>query len=531
MGRATRSPAPGTEPERPERPGRSERTRARDFGDALVEASATRDAAQQSIDRSADAAPAATPADRDQQRNPAKEAADRSDEGEDAPAEGIAASSPDGRVESDASRTEGEGHDRSASEAVVASQATTPDVASVPAPVGEAVAAASSAIGAATTALDPARIGAAIASAASPAAAALGDAAQRRGQASHGGGASPTLASSAEQVSAPGRDGSDALPNASARGESEGDGERQGPRGDGQQRATVPIVEASVERTSTGQAQASASLTVGEALAAIAERIESSSDSASQPAVERAASGDAAKTGAISQPDAAAREALPAMPTSVTVGAARGADVVTLGAETGRPNPQASADDAEGKTPKLVARGLAALASQKGGSMQIRLDPPSLGDLRIQMTVINGAVSAELRPSSAQAHTLLAADLASLRQALEAQGLSVDRLSVQSPAQPGNGPSSLGQGIGRGEQAHAGHAAAQAGQQAGGHTGGNGQQDGQGDRQQRSGTGHDAGQGQSRGRSDSGGRDDRDTGSRSRRRASFASVFSLRDMS
>ena len=530
MGRATRSPAPGTEPERLERPGRSGRTRARDFGDALLEASSTRDAAQQSTGRSADAAPAATPADRDPREDPAKEAADRSDEGEDAAAEGIAASSPDGRVESDATLTEGEDPDRSASEAVVASQATTPDAASVPAPGGEAVQAASNALGAATTALDPARIGAALASAASPAGAALGDAAQRRGQASHGGGASPTLASSAEQASVPGRDGSDALPNASARGESEGDGERQGPRGDGQQRATVPIVEASVERTSTGQAQASASLTVGEALAAIAERIESSSESTSQPAVERAASGDAAKTGAMSQPDAAAREALPAMPTSVTVGAARGADVVTLGAETARPNPQASADDAEGKTPKLVARGLAALASQKGGAMQIRLDPPSLGDLRIQMTVINGAVSAELRPSSAQAHTLLAADLASLRQALEAQGLSVERLSVQSPAQPGNGPSSLGQGFGRGEQAHAGHAAAQAGQQAGGHTG-NGQQDGQGDRQQRSGTGHDAGQGQSRGRSDSGGRDERDTGSRSRRRASFASVFSLRDIS
>lgn len=207
----------------------------------------------------------------------------------------------------------------------------------------------------------------------------------------------------------------------------------------------------------------------------------------------------------------------------------RGADSVSLGNATasGLPTPavpDAGADGSEAPTTKLVARGLSALVGQKGGSMQIRLDPPSLGDLRITMTVVNGVVNAELKTAHGQAHALLAADLTSLRQALEAQGLTVERLSIQHQPQPSPSPSTAH----RAEHAPAAQQPAPSGQphQQGSSGDPSSQQDRQQDRQQR----HDASHGQSRGRSDGDGRE-RDGGSgQRRRRASFATVFATSDL-
>gem|GEM_PF-2615268 len=92
-------------------------------------------------------------------------------------------------------------------------------------------------------------------------------------------------------------------------------------------------------------------------------------------------------------------------------------------------------DDTEldAETSPLVARGLAALAQQRGGTLAMRLDPPSLGDLRITVTINNGTVTADLMPTNAAAHSVLTAGLALLREALESQGLVVERLSVHTP--------------------------------------------------------------------------------------------------
>lgn len=186
------------------------------------------------------------------------------------------------------------------------------------------------------------------------------------------------------------------------------------------------------------------------------------------------------------------------------------------------PQPQATAE--EKPTTPLVGRGLAALANQKGGALQIRLDPPSLGDLRIAMTVVNGKVSAELTTSTGQAHALLSADLTALRQALEAQGLSVERLSIQHAPQEQNQqhlPTA------RAEATPAQGATAQqpgSSQQQSFHGDANGNDRNQ---QQR----HDASHGQSRGRSSQGGDgNERDPGSKSRRRASFARVFAASNL-
>jgi flagellar hook-length control protein FliK len=78
-----------------------------------------------------------------------------------------------------------------------------------------------------------------------------------------------------------------------------------------------------------------------------------------------------------------------------------------------------------------VVRGLSAMVNQRGGTMNLRLDPPDLGQLRIQMTVARGVVTAEFHATTPQAHELLERNMAALRSTLEGHGLTVERLNVQ----------------------------------------------------------------------------------------------------
>jgi flagellar hook-length control protein FliK len=79
----------------------------------------------------------------------------------------------------------------------------------------------------------------------------------------------------------------------------------------------------------------------------------------------------------------------------------------------------------------ITSRGMNALASQKGGSLTIRLDPPSLGQVMIRMSVSNGVVQAELHASNSAGRVVMERGLETLRASLESRGLSVERLSVQ----------------------------------------------------------------------------------------------------
>lgn len=75
-------------------------------------------------------------------------------------------------------------------------------------------------------------------------------------------------------------------------------------------------------------------------------------------------------------------------------------------------------------------RGLTAMLNQRGGAMTLRLDPPELGALRVQMTLVGGNVSAEFTAGSQQTQALLDRHMGALRQSLESQGLNVERLTV-----------------------------------------------------------------------------------------------------
>lgn len=85
-----------------------------------------------------------------------------------------------------------------------------------------------------------------------------------------------------------------------------------------------------------------------------------------------------------------------------------------------------------------VVRGLTTMINQRGGSMTMRLDPPELGQLRVQMTIHRGTVTAQFTASTAQAQALLEKNIATLRVSLENQGLTVDRLSVSTSQSASN---------------------------------------------------------------------------------------------
>ncbi len=99
----------------------------------------------------------------------------------------------------------------------------------------------------------------------------------------------------------------------------------------------------------------------------------------------------------------------------------------TSSVDAGREN----AGDEEAVNGARLARGLRAAVNQQGGSVTLRLTPPEMGTVRIQLDLSGGTVTARFHAETDNGRQLLQQQLGQLRQSLESQGLSVDRLSVQ----------------------------------------------------------------------------------------------------
>ncbi len=97
--------------------------------------------------------------------------------------------------------------------------------------------------------------------------------------------------------------------------------------------------------------------------------------------------------------------------------------------------PTPSADPDHDPFTARILRGLSATLNQRGGVLTMRLEPPELGQLRIQMTITQGVVSAEFQAATPQAQALLERSLAVLRAALQGHGLTVERLTVHTAQQ------------------------------------------------------------------------------------------------
>lgn len=98
-----------------------------------------------------------------------------------------------------------------------------------------------------------------------------------------------------------------------------------------------------------------------------------------------------------------------------------------------------------------VAKGLYAAASAGGGAVTLRLSPPEMGIVRVEMQLQQGVVRAKLLAEQDSARDLLGQRVGELRLALERQGLVVERLQVE--ALPNHAPAPEGP---RGEQGREG---------------------------------------------------------------------------
>ena len=103
---------------------------------------------------------------------------------------------------------------------------------------------------------------------------------------------------------------------------------------------------------------------------------------------------------------------------------------------------QTDAAETAPRTLSGVNKGLAVLANQRGGSLKMRLDPPSLGPLKLEMAIDAGRVRVQMQVASESARSLLGSNLNMLRTALEERGLTVEQLVVESKTSSGSSESS-----------------------------------------------------------------------------------------
>jgi flagellar hook-length control protein FliK len=86
-------------------------------------------------------------------------------------------------------------------------------------------------------------------------------------------------------------------------------------------------------------------------------------------------------------------------------------------------------------------------AQERGGTLQLRLNPPELGSLRLELTVKEGVMTAALETETTAARRILLDHLPALRERLAEQNIRVERFDVD-VRREGNG----GQADGRAAQ-------------------------------------------------------------------------------
>jgi flagellar hook-length control protein FliK len=69
-------------------------------------------------------------------------------------------------------------------------------------------------------------------------------------------------------------------------------------------------------------------------------------------------------------------------------------------------------------------------AQERGGVLQLRLSPPELGSLKLQLIVKDGVLSASLETDNAQARRILLDHLPALRDRLAEQNIRIERFDV-----------------------------------------------------------------------------------------------------
>jgi flagellar hook-length control protein FliK len=106
------------------------------------------------------------------------------------------------------------------------------------------------------------------------------------------------------------------------------------------------------------------------------------------------------------------------------------ADLAPAAQETPRP--------AASETMDQIVLGLKAKLDARSGKAEILLNPPSLGAMKVSISLDNGILTADFQSPSGLVRDLLKGNLEKLKNVLQSQGVSVDRLSVQAPPDTAN---------------------------------------------------------------------------------------------
>lgn len=136
-------------------------------------------------------------------------------------------------------------------------------------------------------------------------------------------------------------------------------------------------------------------------------------------------------------PDAATPNTLPpstatASPAVAPAEAAAPASPAPAGtAQQAAPPPALPHIDAPDPNVARLARALQSGINQNGGSVTLRMHPPELGVVKIDMQVRAGVVTATFHAEHPSIQNLLSHEMGQLRQALQSQGMVVDRLEVR----------------------------------------------------------------------------------------------------
>ncbi len=103
-------------------------------------------------------------------------------------------------------------------------------------------------------------------------------------------------------------------------------------------------------------------------------------------------------------------------------------------ARGGQPQPAESARQHE-QIERMV-RVIRASISARRAHTVMRLDPPELGSLRLEMDLRDGALALRVDTSTRLAHRLLSQQLDRLREGLEVAGIRLERVEIRPPVQP-----------------------------------------------------------------------------------------------
>ncbi len=108
----------------------------------------------------------------------------------------------------------------------------------------------------------------------------------------------------------------------------------------------------------------------------------------------------------------------------------------TRAADRPSSEPRPPAKAATQATFEELVRSIRTLSTARDARARIRLDPPELGHIRIDLRVAGGRVTLGMETETSEARELLQSRLDELRQALAQRGLTVDRIELRELATP-----------------------------------------------------------------------------------------------